>query len=109
MDHAGVRPCDHNCDPDRHPAIHVQNGFIHFCYHELTKIIDYDQGLLSKHAINRKKWRKMVPLIAEVLTMLILILLLPKIQYLIHWFMLVVVRIRVSKYDVNYGVSLDFP
>ena len=36
-------------------------------------------------------------------------LLLPTSQDLIHWFMFVGVRIRVSKYDVDYGVSLDFP
>ena len=49
------------------------------------------------------------PLMVAVITALILIFPIPTSQDLIHWFMFVGVRIRVSKYDVDYGVSLDFP
>ena len=31
------------------------------------------------------------------------------IKDIIHLFVIVYVRIRVSKFDVNYGISLDFP
>ena len=51
----------------------------------------------------------MFPLIVAVLTMLILILLLPTVHEIIHWLVLVGVRVRVSKYNVNYGVSMDLP
>ena len=43
------------------------------------------------------------------LTMFVFIILLPTIQELIHLFLTVGVHVRVYKYDVNYGVSLDFP
>ena len=48
-------------------------------------------------------------LLVAVLTVLILILLLPTIQELIHWLMLVGIRVSVSKFDVDDGVSLAFP
>ena len=44
-----------------------------------------------------------------VLTVLILILLLLISQDLIHWLLRVGIRVRISKYDVNYAVSLDLP
>ena len=48
-------------------------------------------------------------LLLEVLTVLIFVFLVPNIQDLIHWLILVGVNVRVSKYDVDYGVSLSFP
>ena len=44
-----------------------------------------------------------------VLTVIILLLLPPMIQELIHLFVPVVVCIRVSRYDADYGVSLTLP
>ena len=49
----------------------------------------------------------MFPFLVAVLTVIIFILLLPTIQELIHWSVLVGVHVRVSRYDVNYGVSLS--
>ena len=48
-------------------------------------------------------------LIVEVLTVLIFIFLIQTIQEIVHWFILVGICIRVSKFDVDYGVSLDLP
>ena len=47
-------------------------------------------------------------LLMEVLTVLIVIFLLPTTQELIHWFVLVGVRVQVFKYDVGYSISQDF-
>ena len=44
-----------------------------------------------------------------VITALILIFPIPTSQDLIHWLILVSIRINISKYDADYGVSLDFP
>ena len=49
----------------------------------------------------------MFPLIVDVLTMLILLLLLPNIQKLVHW--LILVGVSISKYEVNDGVSMALP
>ena len=49
------------------------------------------------------------PLLLSDITVIIFILLIPKSQELIHWFVLLVFRIRVSKYDVDYGVILYSP
>ena len=57
----------------------------------------------------RVQTEKMFLFIVAVLTVLIFILLLPIIQELIHWFLPVGVLIRVSKLDVDYDTSLDFP
>ena len=51
----------------------------------------------------------MLPFIVLVITMIILFLPLAMSQELIHWFVIVGVRIRVSKYDVDYGIRLDLP
>ena len=48
-------------------------------------------------------------LFVEILTMLIFIFLLPTIQEIVYWILPVGVRVRVSKSDVNYSVSLDPP
>ena len=37
------------------PATHTWNVLLHSCCHEPTTILDYDRGLISKHAINREK------------------------------------------------------
>ena len=50
-----------------------------------------------------KIWK--ITLLVGVLTMLIIILLIQTIQDLIYWFMLVVVRVHVSKSDADHGVS----
>ena len=51
----------------------------------------------------------MFMLIVAVLNIIIFILLLPKIQELVHWFILVVVRIHILKPGVGYGDSLYLP
>ena len=51
--HTGVRPRDRGCNLAVNLAMHMQNGFVHFCFHESTQIREYEQGLLYKHAINR--------------------------------------------------------
>ena len=51
----------------------------------------------------------MILLLVAVINILIFLLLLPPIQELIHWFVLVGVRVRASKYDDEYGISLDLP
>ena len=48
-------------------------------------------------------------LLVAVVTVLILILILPTIKELIHRYMVLGVHVRVSKYDVNDGISLAFP
>ena len=42
-------------------------------------------------------------------TVIIFLLLLPTSQELIHWFVLVGVRVQVYKSDVDYGTIMDFP
>ena len=44
-----------------------------------------------------------------VLTVIIIILLLPKVQEIIYWIKLVDIRVRVTEFDVDYDVSLSFP
>ena len=51
----------------------------------------------------------MFPFLVEVITRLILILLLPPIQELIHWLILAGIHGSIAKSDVNDGVSLDLP
>ena len=51
----------------------------------------------------------MFPFLVSVINILILILLLPTSQELIHWIILVGIRFSISKYDVDDGVSLDLP
>ena len=48
-------------------------------------------------------------LLTEVLTELILIFLLPTIQEIINWFILLGIRVIISKSDVDDGFGLDFP
>ena len=52
---------------------------------------------------------KKIPLLVEVLTVHILLFLLQTIQELIHLLILVGIRARIPKFDVNDGASLDFP
>ena len=47
--------------------------------------------------------------LVAVLTVFDLLLLLPTIQELINWIMLVGIRVSIEKYDVDDGVSLDLP
>ena len=42
MDHMGVQSCDQNCDTTINPGMHVWNGYLHFCWHELTQTSKYD-------------------------------------------------------------------
>ena len=44
-----------------------------------------------------------------VLTVLILLLLIPTRQELIHWLILVGIRVSIYKSDVDDGISLDLP
>ena len=109
-DNVGVWPRDRYWNLDVNPATHVRIGFLHFHCHESTQTCKYDQVLFSKHSINRKnKLRKMVPLLVAVINVNILLLILPTSQELIHWFVLVGIRVWVSKSDINVGISLDFP
>ena len=48
-------------------------------------------------------------LLVVVLTMLVVIFILPKIQELIRWLILVGIWVGISKYDVDYSISLTFP
>ena len=48
-------------------------------------------------------------LFMKVLTSFTFILLLPMSQDLIHWLLLVGVRVRVSKSDINYGANMSLP
>ena len=54
------------------------------------------------------KTGEIFPLLVSVLTVFIFIYLIPQRQELSHWFLTVGVYVRVSKSDVDYGVSLDF-
>ena len=38
--------CDCDCDPTVNPAMHVQNGLVHFFCRESTQIRENNQGLL---------------------------------------------------------------
>ena len=51
----------------------------------------------------------MSPLLVEILTVLILLLPLLTIQELIHWLILLGIRVRIYKSDVDDDVSLDLP
>ena len=53
LDHTRVQSCDRDYNPLINPAYHVQNEFLNFRLHELTKINEYELVLLSKHVINR--------------------------------------------------------
>ena len=56
--YAWVWPRDRNFNPTINTALHVRNGFIHFCCHESTQIYKHDQGYPPYHVINRnRKWR----------------------------------------------------
>ena len=48
-------------------------------------------------------------LLVAVITLIILLLIIPTIQDIIHWLILAGIRVSVSKSDLSYGVSLDFP
>ena len=48
-------------------------------------------------------------LLVELLTVLVLILLIPMSQEIIHWLILVGIRVSIAKSDVDDGVSLDLP
>ena len=105
-----VQPRDRDFDPDINPAMYVWNGFLEFFYHELTQICEYDDGHITKNFIHwEEKGRKMFLLITEFLTLFIFIFLLPLSQEIYLRFLHVGVFVQVSKSDVDYGVSLDFP
>ena len=88
-DHMGVIYCDQNVDLTVNPALHVQNGFLHFCCYESTETRKYNQVLLYKNATNREnKWRKMFLLLVEMLIVFFLLLFLPLIQEYYHWLLL---------------------
>ena len=55
----------------------------------------------------RGKIEKKFLFLLKVLTVFIFIFILPLIKELFHWFLPVGVCVRVSKSDVNYGVSMD--
>ena len=48
-------------------------------------------------------------LLVTELTLLVPIFFLQMIQEIIHWQILVGIRVIIPKYDLNYDVSLDFP
>ena len=76
-----VGSCDRNWYPIIKPATNVRNGFFRFFCRESTQINKYDQGLISKHDINRKnKQRKMFPF-------LLYFLFSPSIQERFCWFL----------------------
>ena len=49
----------------------------------------------------------MSPLLLALLTMLIIIFLLTTSQDIIHWLIRVGIRVRMSKYNIDDGVSMD--
>ena len=51
----------------------------------------------------------MFPFIVAVLTIIILLLLLPKSQELIHWLIPVSIHVSISEFGVYYVVSLAIP
>ena len=53
--------------------------------------------------------KEIFPFLLAVPAVIILVLLLPTSQELIHWIILVGIRFSISKYDVDDGVSLDLP
>ena len=57
----------------------------------------------------RKNGENIYPLLVVLLIVIILVFLLPKIQDLIHCLILVGIHVRISKSDVDDGVSPDFP
>ena len=60
-DNSWLWPRKRNFDTTINAATHVQNWFIHFLWHELTQIHEYNQGLISYHSINiNNKWKKNV-------------------------------------------------
>ena len=88
----------------------MKNGFIHFCCHDSTQILEYDQGLLPYHAINiNNKQRKMLLLLVVVLTIILLLVFLPLIQERFNCIKYLGVRVSASKFDVNDGVSQSVP
>ena len=109
-DHAEVWLRNRDCNPEVDPSTYVWKGFIKFYHHESTQICEYNEGLLTEHAIYWEyKRRKKFPLFVAMLNMFIFIFLVSTIQELIHWILPVGVSVRVSNYDVNYGVSADLP
>ena len=108
--HVGLLPHDRDWNPSVEPSKYVWKGLLEFFRHKLTQICEYDKGLLTKNVIHwEEKRRKMFPLFLEMIAMIIFLLILPKSQELINWILLVGVRAWVSKSEVDYGVSLDFP
>ena len=47
-------------------------------------------------------------LLVSVINVLVLLVLLPMSQELIHWLIIVGIHISIAKYDINDSVSLDF-
>ena len=108
--HAVVRPHETDYNPDVYPTMYLWKGFLEFCCYESNRICEYDYCLFPEHAIHwDSKQSKIFLLLVEMLTMFILLFILPKSMDLIHWFLTVCVHARVSKNDVNYGVSLYLP
>ena len=82
-------------------------GSYHLICHDYTKLSEHGQGLPPYDSINRKNiWRKVFPLIVTVLTMLVFLDSLPSIQEHCHWIILVGIRTRISKFDIDYGFIL---
>ena len=81
-----------------------------FFRHKSAQICAYEEVLLAVHAIKlENQWRKMFLVIVVLLTMFIILLLLPTGQDIFFWFLAEGSYVRVAKYDVNCGISLDFP
>ena len=105
-DFSWVWPCDCNYNPTFNPALHMQNGFIHFCCHESTQICKYNQGLPPYHAINRKKKRRKNSFLVSVLTLIILLDFFPPNQEHYHLIKPVGIRVSISKSNIDHGIWL---
>ena len=57
----------------------------------------------------KEQTAKMFPLVVTVLTMLVFLDLFPPGQERCNWFVLVRIRVSVTNFDVNNGVSLTIP
>ena len=87
--------------------MYVWNGFHNLFRHESNKISDYDEGLFTGHVIHWKKTENYFLLLVAVINMFIFLFLLSSIQEIFHWFLPVGVCVWISKYEIDYGVSLD--
>ena len=57
VEHQWLRPRDRKYNPSSNPNSNVQNGFFHFCRHNLTHSGEYNLGLLTNNSIKLEEER----------------------------------------------------